>query len=104
LEIYVHFGSEEAATGSIVASTLGALRDGIIAKFSDETRKFPAPDRLIVQTKDADNKLHPLKNDAKLKLDGVLERDKYGDYKLRMQNNFWAEFPVAAPIAKICIT
>jgi len=33
-----------------------------------------------VQTKVADNKLQPLENNAKLKLDGVLECDKDGDY------------------------
>jgi len=91
----MHFGLEEAAAGSVVADTLG-LRDKIKDKFSDETRKFP--DKLVVQIKDTENKLHPLKNDAEeLELDGVLKPDGNGEYRvhvepsLRCGNSFYEE-------------
>jgi len=82
LDVYVHFGLEEDAAGIVVADTLGALRYKIKEVFSDETRKFLDAHMLIVQTKDAENKLHPLKNDAELELDGVLKPDTTGTYRV----------------------
>jgi len=61
LEIYLHFGLE-VAVGSVVASILAELRDEIKAKFPPKCAGCDV-DELIVQTKDADNKLHPLEDD-----------------------------------------
>jgi len=72
--IWVFFGLEEDAAGYVVVGDTD-LRKEIKVEFSKQCRRC----ELIVQTKDVDNILHPLEN-AKLKLGGVLERDKDGDY------------------------
>jgi len=69
LEVYVHFDGAEKAAGSVVANTLGALRKAIRAEFSKCAAVYA--DQLIVQIKVAD-KLLPLDNDPKLKLDGAV--------------------------------
>jgi len=44
----------------------------------------PAAHKLIVQTKDADNNLHPLQNPEQ-KLEGVLKPDKEGKYRVYVE-------------------
>jgi len=66
----VHFDGAAKAAGSVVANTLGALRDKIKEKFSSECVGCDAH-KLIVQIKVAD-KLLPLDNDPKLKLEGLV--------------------------------
>lgn len=49
LEIYVHFGLEEAAAGSVVADTLGTLRDKIKADFSKKGSNYDANELIADQ-------------------------------------------------------
>jgi len=82
LEVYVHFDGAEKAAGSVVANTLGALRDKIKDKFSKCAAVYA--DQLIVQIKVAD-KFHPLDNDAELELEGLVLADVKGKYRVYVE-------------------
>lgn len=63
----------------VYADTLDSLQVAIKAQFPDETGNAPSH-RLIVQTKDANNELHPLEKNPKLKLFERLVCDEEGKY------------------------